>query len=1314
MIKIFQKNIIFFILIITFLFNFTYQENIQNISFSNFKEDYLLNQALKVSDTKPYVLNLTKILINAVRNNTQNLRNYLQSMDEAFFKIVFKNIFLNETDSQFLIDILMDFRNSSLIGELIDIINKNKTILDDIDIFIDNIFIDKVTFNDTLEFIKNILNNYSDIIPFLNKLVKEYPDLIYLLRILKKTRNIDNDNNEFENYLDSIKNSFGEALSLLIKFIMKSNEEEILNDFSHFLKNNVEAVNNTLVFMKKHLSKFYYEIKYLFKSDDFANDFIFKIFTEKNIEKILQILIEDENVIMDFANYINKTEKYEYLPVNLIVFCINNNRLVRIFGEIFKSLISSEIKMQETLPLQIYGSFVREIVDIYVNHKKENFTKNISPECLELLNYTYLGNINDKEVAKKFGNFDKKITGYYLYKLIIDTTKDKNDIISYENCLEHVPTFNGVSISNVKYIGNFPTYIISLIDFTQRKDIIKNSTFYENYKYILGFCFPQSNNTEKNKYIFENGTKSYYHCENKHYEYLIRRILEIIQDIEGMNINVIEINKYNNTMKFSWKAFLIFFILIIPIIIYIFLLIYRIFAIKEKKNVIIIKNTRNKEDDDKDNLIDNKIIEEEDKTNKKKVKIVPKWYKLLNIFFNFKENIKELFYFESNKTNINDIRGLNYINGLIGISIILTILGQLYFIFFNIPIKRFGSFQFYELISSPFYVLLIIGLRYSPRVLFSCSGYTLTYKYLSYIERGFSCYFIKFFFYQLYKYFILVLIICFLRYSLYDIISFISEIRPMWKLFYENELKKPENWGEFIAYLLDIDIIDEIKNLFSDEHKEFYHDLLDYFWISFNEIFFFVFGIILLSIGYKAHLRIDYFIFLLIIIIFGFKIGLYFYYYKKLNLYTTLYYYLFDYGYAMIYPLFNLSYFLIGMYFGLINYSLQNGIIDLHIQNNSYKRIINKVEGKKTISSKSSSMNLNENNEINKKSSSKSSNLSLFDNNDLFNNENDNDNDNDIDNDNKEFKKTETEELKEKNENENENENKNENEKYINFNNRDSINDSIDLNSNNSRKSENNNKNNNNYVKELQSMPFLISAVYFIKWNKKENLKMFFNIFLFILFLIIIIFSFSYIIFIKIYEWIIDKKEINEDYSENDKLYEKISLVNFIINPILNIIYLIDIEIVVIFIQLSFFILSMKGHYFINDFFSHIYWSFFTKSYFSFQMVCNPIILFMFYQSETIVKLTLLNIILYFIINTFFIMIFTILLYTVIELPLKKIFKYIIKRDIDNLNLEEQNEEDEDEDEDENDENDDNDNDNDNGNDNDNIKENKEILNNIK
>ena len=123
-----------------------------------------------------------------------------------------------------------------------------------------------------------------------------------------------------------------------------------------------------------------------------------------------------------------------------------------------------------------------------------------------------------------------------------------------------------------------------------------------------------------------------------------------------------------------------------------------------------------------------------------------------------------------------------------------------------------------------------------------------------------------------------------------------------------------------------------------------------------------------------------------------------------------------------------------------------------------------------------------------------------------------------------------------------------------------------------------------------------------------------------------------------------------------------LSLENIITNKLLNFIYLVDIELVVLFVQWGFFILLIKQQ-FIIEFFNHIYWTFFNKFYFSFLLSCNTSILYIFYQSETVVKLNAFNLWLYFFISTVFIFIVTFLIYIAFELPLKKISKYLLSND---------------------------------------------------
>ena len=72
-------------------------------------------------------------------------------------------------------------------------------------------------------------------------------------------------------------------------------------------------------------------------------------------------------------------------------------------------------------------------------------------------------------------------------------------------------------------------------------------------------------------------------------------------------------------------------------------------------------------------------------------------------------------------------------------------------------------YRFYKTISNPLYTILFLGLRYSPRLIFSCSGYILMYKFLNFIEKEETYYFLKFLILQSYKYILLIFVTFFFR-----------------------------------------------------------------------------------------------------------------------------------------------------------------------------------------------------------------------------------------------------------------------------------------------------------------------------------------------------------------------------------------------------------------------------------------------------------------------------------------------------------------------------------------------------------------------
>ena len=93
-----------------------------------------------------------------------------------------------------------------------------------------------------------------------------------------------------------------------------------------------------------------------------------------------------------------------------------------------------------------------------------------------------------------------------------------------------------------------------------------------------------------------------------------------------------------------------------------------------------------------------------------------------------------------------------------------------------------------------------------------------------------------------------------------------------------------------------------------------------------------------------------------------------------------------------------------------------------------------------------------------------------------------------------------------------------------------------------------------------------------------------------------------------------------------------------------------------------FYILYIKQKYIIG-FFNHIYWTFFNKFYFSFIISCNSTILYIFFNSETVVKLNIYNLMLFFSIDSLLIFLTTIMINLSLEFPLKKLLKYLFSNE---------------------------------------------------
>ena len=186
---------------------------------------------------------------------------------------------------------------------------------------------------------------------------------------------------------------------------------------------------------------------------------------------------------------------------------------------------------------------------------------------------------------------------------------------------------------------------------------------------------------------------------------------------------------------------------------------------------------------------------------------------------------------------------------------------------------------------------------------------------------------IQFILYQVHKYIFFILILSFCLFSLpimykieslfyYDLNGIIF-LGSMWKIFIHDYINPIKN--EILNLILGYTSTYSFH--YSGNESE---NLLYFFWLFYNEVIFFLISSIIIYFGYKYKLGIDLYFKMIIILTLMIKIILFFFIEDFQN--GSLYYYYNNFGSIFVNPLYNYSYYVIGIYFGSLNYVLQKRI----------------------------------------------------------------------------------------------------------------------------------------------------------------------------------------------------------------------------------------------------------------------------------------------------------------------------------------------------------------------------------------------------
>lgn len=573
----------------------------------------------------------------------------------------------------------------------------------------------------------------------------------------------------------------------------------------------------------------------------------------------------------------------------------------------------------------------------------------------------------------------------YYKKLFLHSSQNKNDLTTYSYCINN----NVEDYRGYYSVLNF-TYLIVLIDDTKSlyEMLIDNNNA---SSYIIGLCFIDGCNNDDYKLIIRKGMEYLNLVKESSY---YTNTLNNTNNIKKPEIKIYlanETNKSEGFLKFlECLPFIIMLIHIIFVIfnsipIYFYKFILCVFCCKYSK-----KSSSKNSSKLKTNLIRNKKAKAKNEIKQKKLSKIDRnesdsslslkynddnILKSLDLLYNTSNNFISLIELKKQNEITND-GGLSYINGIKGIAMIFYLFGSVYSNLYSSIITEQNNEEFYSHLSNIFFSIYYIGIKYAPKLLLCTSGFSLFFKFICFLDEkfgyereferqneeseiegkevkelkntiseGFSNdnsekriisikYIFIFFGLQIHKYILYILILFFVIYSLDSIVLTFGESGVMWKFFIQSVINPAKDVKYIIPSLIGY------RSYFIPYISPENGNIMNYFFLVFQEIFYFLITTIIIFIGYKKNLRIDWFFeltfFTLIVvrIIYYFINGKlddkdYFGYSGYGQFYTSLFY---DY-----------SFYIIGIHYGMINYIIQKGYTKNEINNQNKKYLLSSL-----------------------------------------------------------------------------------------------------------------------------------------------------------------------------------------------------------------------------------------------------------------------------------------------------------------------------------------------------------------------------------
>lgn len=336
----------------------------------------------------------------------------------------------------------------------------------------------------------------------------------------------------------------------------------------------------------------------------------------------------------------------------------------------------------------IISNILRNMTSTSYNTNDKNLL-----ECLKNIDFNYISNYS---FNKNTPNTDD------LKKLYEGSSKGFTDLGSYYNCYEE---------TNKNFYTVFP-----LLNHMQKLDIAKfNESSWFNHKWLFGFCIVDN-------LCDENSLKKILIAINQEFRENNITIVDDYYDNETHFdiINNLALSK--EITEFSLKNFTRLIPLFL-IVIQILFIIFKNIPAKLFRCCIKRKYVReNNNDPKKIGYLLNKAFF----TKKIDMKI--------RECFSFSDNFDELFNTKKNNEYFRE-EDLTYIKGIKAFGIIFLVFGTTFQCVFNYPICITENEKRIEFIKSISSLILINLWRFSPGFLLSASGYSLSYKFLNFLDK---------------------------------------------------------------------------------------------------------------------------------------------------------------------------------------------------------------------------------------------------------------------------------------------------------------------------------------------------------------------------------------------------------------------------------------------------------------------------------------------------------------------------------------------------------------------------------------------------